>query len=42
MAYTVEVKESDGLRTLHFGSAWMQGAMRIDSPFDERGNWSII
>jgi spermidine synthase len=34
MGYTVEVKESDGLRTLHFGSAWMQGAMRIDSPFD--------
>lgn len=34
MGYTVEVKEIDGLRTLHFGSAWMQGAMRIDSPFD--------
>jgi spermidine synthase len=34
MGFTVEVKESDGLRTLHFGSAWMQGAMRIDSPFE--------
>lgn len=34
MGYTVEVKEIDGLRTLHFGSAWMQGAMRIDHPFD--------
>jgi spermidine synthase len=34
MGYMVEVKEIDGLRTLHFGSAWMQGAMRIDSPFD--------
>lgn len=34
MGYTVEVKEGDGLRTLHFGSAWMQGAMRIDSPFE--------
>lgn len=32
--YTVEVKENDGLRSLHFGSAWMQGAMRVDSPFD--------
>lgn len=34
MGYTVEVKENNGLRTLHFGSAWMQGAMRLDSPFD--------
>jgi spermidine synthase len=34
MSHTVEVKEIDGLRTLHFGSAWMQGAMHIDSPFD--------
>ncbi len=34
MGYTVEVKEKDGLRTLHFGSAWTQGAMRIDSPYD--------
>ena len=34
MSYTVEVKESDGLRSLHFGSAWMQGAMHIDRPFD--------
>ncbi len=34
MGFTVEVRESDGLRSLHFGSAWMQGAMRIDHPFD--------
>ncbi|MFH2139563.1 MAG: fused MFS/spermidine synthase [Pseudomonadota bacterium] len=34
MGYTVEVKEIDGLRSLHFGSAWMQGAMRVDRPFD--------
>ncbi len=34
MSFTVEVKESDGLRSLHFGSAWMQGAMRIDHPFE--------
>lgn len=34
MGFTVEVKEKDGLRTLHFGSAWMQGAMRVESPFD--------
>lgn len=34
MGFTVEVKENDGLRSLHFGSAWMQGAMRIDSPYD--------
>jgi spermidine synthase len=34
MGFTVEVKENDGLRSLHFGSVWMQGAMRVDSPFD--------
>ncbi|MBU1213946.1 MAG: fused MFS/spermidine synthase [Gammaproteobacteria bacterium] len=34
MSFTVEVREKDGLRSLHFGSAWMQGAMRVDSPFD--------
>jgi spermidine synthase len=34
MGFTVEVREKDGLRALHFGSEWMQGAMRVDSPFE--------
>ncbi len=29
----VTLSESDGLRYLHFGSVWVQGAMRISRPF---------
>ncbi len=33
MDCTIDVKEKDGLRTLHFGSAWIQGAMQVDAPW---------
>lgn len=29
----ITISESDGLRYLHFGSVWVQGAMRIARPF---------
>src|SRR5512141_406574 len=30
---TIEVSEEDGVRYLHFGSRWIQGAMRIARPW---------
>lgn len=33
VAPAVTVSESDGLRYLHFGSIWVQGAMRIARPY---------
>ncbi len=30
----IELSERDGVRYLHFGSRWIQGAMRIRRPFD--------
>lgn len=30
--YNVEISEEDGVRYLHFGSEWVQGAMRIRKP----------
>ena len=30
----IELSEQDGVRHLHFGSRWIQGAMRIRRPFD--------
>ena len=33
VAPQVTISESDGLRYLHFGSIWVQGAMRIARPF---------
>jgi spermidine synthase len=30
----IELAEQDGVRTLHFGSCWVQGAMRLRRPFD--------
>lgn len=30
----IELSEQDGVRFLHFGSRWIQGAMRIRRPFD--------
>jgi spermidine synthase len=30
----IELSEQDGVRYLHFGSPWVQGAMRIRRPFD--------
>ena len=33
MAVSIEVSEEDGVRYLHFGSRWIQGAMRIARPY---------
>jgi spermidine synthase len=33
MDFSIDIKEKDGLRTLHFDSRWMQGAMRIAHPW---------
>ena len=30
---SIEVSEEDGVRYLHFGSRWIQGAMRIARPY---------
>ena len=30
----IELSEQDGVRYLHFGSRWIQGAMRLRKPFD--------
>jgi spermidine synthase len=30
----IHLSESDGVRYLHLGTAWVQGSMRIDTPFD--------
>ncbi len=32
MATSIEVSEEEGVRYLHFGSRWIQGAMRIARP----------
>ena len=29
----ISISEEDGIRYLHFGSVWIQGAMRIASPY---------
>ena len=34
MKETITLSESDGVRYLHFGTPWVQGAMRIARPFD--------
>jgi spermidine synthase len=31
--HPIEISESDGVRRLHFGSGWVQGAMRIARPY---------
>lgn len=33
MAHSIEVSEAAGVRTLHFGSEWVQGAMRVARPW---------
>lgn len=30
----IEIREARGIRTLHFGSDWVQGAMRVSRPWD--------
>ena len=32
--HSIEVSEADGVRFLHFGSEWIQGAMRVRRPYD--------
>ncbi|MFM7122406.1 MAG: spermidine synthase [Fluviibacter sp.] len=34
MSCSIEIREARGVRTLHFGSDWVQGAMRISRPND--------
>lgn len=34
MSWSVDIREEAGVRTLHFGSEWIQGAMRIARPWD--------
>jgi spermidine synthase len=33
MTTTIEISEEDGVRYLHFGSRWIQGAMRVARPW---------
>ena len=33
MATPIDIREESGVRTLHFGSEWIQGAMRIARPW---------
>jgi spermidine synthase len=33
MSTPIEIREDAGVRTLHFGSEWIQGAMRINRPW---------
>jgi spermidine synthase len=33
MSYPIDIREEAGVRTLHFGSDWIQGAMRIARPW---------
>jgi len=34
MAISIDIREDSGVRTLHFGSDWVQGAMRIARPWN--------
>lgn len=34
MSFPIDIREKDGLRTLHFGSDRVQGAMRIAQPYE--------
>lgn len=34
MSFSIDIQEESGVRTLHFGSEWIQGAMRIARPWD--------
>lgn len=34
MATSIDIREEAGVRTLHFGSEWVQGAMRIARPWN--------
>ena len=34
LAASIDIREEAGVRTLHFGSEWVQGAMRIMRPWN--------
>jgi len=34
VAFSIDIREEAGVRTLHFGSEWIQGAMRIARPWN--------
>jgi spermidine synthase len=34
MTLSIDIREESGVRTLHFGSEWIQGAMRIARPWN--------
>lgn len=34
MSFSIDIREDAGVRTLHFGSDWIQGAMRIARPWN--------
>ena len=34
MRFSIDIREEAGVRTLHFGSEWIQGAMRIARPWN--------
>jgi spermidine synthase len=34
MAFSIDIREESGVRTLHFGSEWIQGGMRIARPWN--------
>lgn len=34
MAFSIDIREEAGVRSLHFGSEWVQGAMRIARPWN--------
>ncbi len=34
MSFSIEIREESGVRTLHLGSEWIQGAMRIGRPWN--------
>lgn len=34
MSFPIEIREARGIRSLHFGSDWVQGAMRVSRPWD--------
>lgn len=40
MSIPIDIREQSGIRTLHFGSEWIQGAMRIARPWSLELNYT--
>jgi len=40
MSIPIDIREQSGIRTLHFGSEWIQGAMRIARPWNLELNYT--